>query len=51
MVHAGVGVQIFASIKFRLNFDRQVNFTTFSNAFFTLFSVLTGKPSEKKTCI
>ena len=43
---AGVGVQIFASVKYRLTLNRQVNFRTFSSSFFALFSVITGDPSQ-----
>lgn len=43
-VGAAIGVQLFASVKYRLNLDRQVNFRSFSNSFLFLFQVLTGVP-------
>lgn len=42
---AGIGVQIFASVKYRLNLNRQVNFRSFSTSFLFLFQVLTGRLS------
>jgi hypothetical protein len=42
-LNAGIGVQLFASVKYGQNLDRQVNFRSFSNSFLFLFQVLTGK--------
>lgn len=42
-------MQLFASVKWGLNLDRQVNFRSFSNSFLLLFQVLTGTPPTSLT--